>query len=133
MVVIGSFLPWATVSADTLGTVSFNGMNGDGLVTLILGGLIAVIALVAHSRARSGTGQTWLMLLSALAIAIIGFYDFANISSIADQAESGLTDAAVGVGLYAVVAGGIGLVFAGMVVLRTRPDPPPAEGPDSDA
>jgi hypothetical protein len=45
LVLLGSFLPWATV-ATVFGTVSLNGIDGDGKITMVLGLVLVLIAVL---------------------------------------------------------------------------------------
>src|SRR5262245_20666262 len=53
-IAIGSFLPWATVSAPLVGTISKSGVQGgDGIVSLVGAGVLALLAFIAiGSRKR---------------------------------------------------------------------------------
>jgi hypothetical protein len=50
---IGSFLPWFTASAPFLGTLTANGIDGDGKVTAVLSGLGLVLSLLAANKSRN--------------------------------------------------------------------------------
>jgi len=52
VVVIGSILPWATITSG-FGSASKNGTSGDGVLTLILAGLAVCVALAFLARPRS--------------------------------------------------------------------------------
>jgi hypothetical protein len=52
-VVVGALLPWAEVTAAFIGTVSKRGIEGDGVITLVLG----VGAGLAAWRSAQGTGR----------------------------------------------------------------------------
>ena len=45
LVLLGSFLPWASV-ATVFGTVSLNGIEGDGKITVVLGVVLVLIAVL---------------------------------------------------------------------------------------
>ena len=49
--IVGSFMPWATVSAPILGSISMSGTDGsDGWVTVFLGVLLVGYGLVTRAR-----------------------------------------------------------------------------------
>lgn len=108
----GSFLPWMTATAPLVGTISKNGLEGgDGLIAL---GLAAVAAGLTLSPARFRE-----LMMALCGTAILGLFVF-NWVDIEERVES-LADtegvlASVGLGLYALVAGGIGVV-AGAVMM----------------
>jgi hypothetical protein len=76
-VAVGSIMPWATVTI-VFGTINIPGTQGDGIITLILGGVLGVLALLDL------VGQTrisrWLYVgLGAAAAGVAGF-DWVNLS-----------------------------------------------------
>jgi uncharacterized membrane protein len=50
---IGSFLPWFTASTPFIGTLTANGIDGDGKVTAVLSGLGLVLALLGVNKSRN--------------------------------------------------------------------------------
>lgn len=98
----GAFLPWATVSAGFF-SVSKNGIQGDGVITAVIAGIMLLLALTAKEKAHAGIYGS----LSVIG-AGIGAYDFYNVSSKA----TALVSTSVGVGLYATVIGFL-ICFAG--------------------
>jgi len=100
IVVIGSLMPWVTVTT-AFGTVSRNGIDGDGKIT-------ALTALVFAAAFYFGT-KAWHNVLAgvlAVATAIVGI---ANVIDIYDNINSadleGLGHASLGVGMWVVLAG----------------------------
>jgi hypothetical protein len=108
-------------------SISKAGTDGDGVITLILGGVIGLFALVAwkpqqHQLAvlvvgcdrRSRRAQRLAAGIGAGGIAI---YDIANVSDAVNtaQAQSNLVQASVGSGLY-VTAVGAGIAIVGALV-----------------
>src|SRR5687767_2421273 len=47
LMVLGAFLPWVSATAAFIGTISRSGLDqgGDGVLTLILGGLTALLGV----------------------------------------------------------------------------------------
>jgi Protein of unknown function (DUF2510) len=120
--VLGSLLPWVKASAGAF-TVTKNGIEGDGVLTLILAGLAALLFGVIKPR---NVAAMVTLILGVLAGAIAA-YDIADISQKAHDLSTTSVDvsATVGVGLIlaalacvAIVVGAImGISEAG----RTQP------------
>lgn len=125
--VLGSFLPWASITAPLFGTVTTSGSEGDGLITALAGGAIALLAFVAHNR-KSASLLTGLLLLGlALVGAYVGLTDLANIQDAVDLSDlsnaldgTSSINASVGSGLYLVAGGAVGAAIASVVVLFNR-------------
>jgi len=104
---IGSALPWATISQYSL---SKNGLSGDGMITIVFSLLALgffIIALINRAK--------WPFVVTAVMsaiIALVGIYDAAKLAS----------EISVGIGLYLVIiAGLLGLAagIAGIVAPRS--------------
>jgi hypothetical protein len=118
VLVLGSFLPWVKASAGAF-TVTKNGIEGDGVLTLILAGLAALLFGVIKPR---NVAAIVTLIIGVLAGAI-AIYDIADISQRANDlsATSINVSATVGVGLIlaalasaAIVVGAImGIAEAG--------------------
>jgi hypothetical protein len=113
--VVGSFLPWVKASAGVF-TATRNGTDGDGILTLILAGLVALLFTLVRSRA---TAAGLVMIFGGLA-AIITFYDLANISKKANDlaSTSSGVSASVGVGLIVAAAASVAVVLGGILGYR---------------
>jgi hypothetical protein len=111
LVLIGSFLPWATVTT-VFGTISVAGTNGDGKITLGVG---LAIVLVSILELTGTSGARILNIVIGVVAAGIGVLDYANVSERIAGASSDVAQAAVGVGLYAVIAGGIAVIVGGFI------------------
>lgn len=118
-VAIGSFLPWARAGIFTLA-----GTDGDGVITLIAGVVIAVIAFVSKDK-PSRPARIGVLLLFGIAL-YIAWTVFGNLS---DDVES------VGAGLYLVLLAafvGVFMAFAWLtrtVAAAPAPQPPAVEPP----
>lgn len=93
-VILGAFLPWVSI----LG-ISVRGIDGDGVITLVLalaGAVILVLTsgVVGASRRPGRTSQVVLLVLAAI-VALIGLFDM---------------NGAAAMGLYLTLFGGIGWV-----------------------
>ena len=110
VIVVGSFLPWAS-----LGALSVSGTDGDGGLTLILGLMVGgAMALwwMHECEAR------WQLIASAIAgVLVVGItgYDMTEVQSLIDDTESleafGL-EVSIGLGLVVTFLGGVGVVIA---------------------
>jgi hypothetical protein len=119
---IGSFLPWATVSGGFV-DISKNGMDGDGVITLvgalIFGGLAAWSLLGSWSKGRM-IGALVVAVLVTL-IAVIDIADVASRFSDIDTEALGL-DVSIGIGLWIVLLGGlVGVAGCVMALVTARP------------
>lgn len=115
-IVVGTFLPWATAQAG-LGSFSRNGLDGggDGIITLIAGGLLAFLALVLLTGRDPGLAWIAVFCLGCLAGGV-AFYDIANVSDRAQEVNSEFVSADVGSGLYLIAAGAVATI-AGAIAL----------------
>jgi hypothetical protein len=117
LVALGSLLPWATVDTVTFGTRTKYGIEGDGVFTLIGGAVFAVFFLLHHAL-----WQRVVATLIALGLLWVAVVDFSGVHNNAEKAEAeavsaGLT-ASVGVGLWMVLVGSVGMV-AGVLLRRS--------------
>lgn len=162
LLVLGSFLPWVTVSADAArlelnlaramgvppsliagsagGDVSytFSGVHdgGDGVVTLVVGVAVAVLAVVIFRSTRRTKALGTLLILAGLICAALALYDLSAVADARDQAiaraisavgDTGLDKSvfdgvfkmSAGVGIYVCVVGGVLAMIAG-ILARAR-------------
>lgn len=103
---LGSLLPWATI--DIFGaTISKNGTDGDGVLTLIGALVIAGLAippLWGHARKGLFIGA----LVAAILVTVVAFVDIVDVASrVGDINNSGMASASVGYGLWITAVGGI--------------------------
>jgi len=118
--IIGAFLPWATVSAPFIGTINKNGIDGDGVFTLIAGVAVAVLGfpLVSQRTLKPGRGIP-IAIVSGLAAAI-SIYDLVDVQNAVNDVE-GPVAASAGSGLYLTVAGAIAALVGGVMIRRSGP------------
>ena len=173
MLAIGSFLTWATVSVDTtalinklaetlglppeqlqgLSTDSFsNSVSGwdgsDGKITLVVGVIIIIAAIVIFAKPRLRVAMGVVMIVAGLVGGGVAAYDASRVKDVANDAEaaavaaagselegSGLSvgdffegafDVTAGVGLWVCIAGGVIALVGGVLALRERRDVSPA-------
>jgi hypothetical protein len=112
LLILGSFLEWGSV--DTVfGSIGVNGMEGDGKLTLVAGGIALLLFAAVKHRNAAIVGSIFAGIGGAIAL-----YDFGNISSkVSDvsEASNGLARASVGVGLYLCLVGAAVAVVAGIM------------------
>jgi hypothetical protein len=115
---VGSFLPWVKASAGPF-TATTNGTSGDGVLTLILAGLIVLLFAVVKPRRFAAIVTTVL----AVIVALITLYDTGNISSRAHDLANGTSgvSASVGVGLILAAAAAFAILIGGIIgIVETR-------------
>lgn len=116
-IVIGSLLPWLSVTT-IFGSVSVSGTEGDGILTLITGAVIAALAGIAFAK-KSASRLTGILIIGLGAVSgLIAFNIFLNLVDNVDLVDSGVLST-IGGGLWLVilgsavaVGGGVSLVTA---------------------
>lgn len=94
LAVIGSFMDWATAFD---GIVTKSGLDGDGVITLITGLAMAVLAYLLTRKPSRRLGIAFGLVASVtVVIAIIDLFDI-----------GGTEGASIGVGLWIVLVGGL--------------------------
>jgi Protein of unknown function (DUF2510) len=113
--IVGALLPWATASAGFI-SVSKAGTDGDGVITLVLGAVIALFALFAW-KPQSHQLAVIVGVGAGLAAGGVAIYDIVNVSNAVNtaQSRSTLVHASVGSGLY-VTAVGAAIAIVGALV-----------------
>jgi predicted small integral membrane protein len=116
LLVIGAFLPWATVSAGGF-KVSVSGTQGsDGYITLLCGAYIGFIAWTKMQGKPVAKGMM-IGLYVAIGLALaIGVMNFSSIDDAAGAAALGVS-ASVGIGLWLTIAAAI-VGIVGAVTIR---------------
>ncbi|MFC0864943.1 hypothetical protein ACFHYQ_21860 [Sphaerimonospora cavernae] len=119
LVAVGSFLPWITITAPILGTVSRNGIDGggDGVVTLVLGSILFAIGLARVTASVPGWLQRLPIAFGALA-GVIALADFGSVNEKLAEispSSSAYVAASVGSGLYMVAIGAVFATIGGLV------------------
>ncbi len=120
-VVLGSFLPWASVSIF-VGSINVSGTDGDGVLTLFIG---AVLAFVAFRAMKPGItrGATIFAIVACLILFGIALYDFIDIQRVASDLSSFSDDvasASVGYGLWIVLIGSAVATVGSFGILRKQ-------------
>ncbi len=110
LVAIGSFLPWAT--ATGLVSASKSGLDGgDGIFTLPLGVVIALLGLSRIQRSGLPGNRLVMVILGIIAVGL-AWFEGNNIQSKLDAAASGYVVYSLGMGIYVMGVGGVLVVLA---------------------
>jgi hypothetical protein len=112
LVVIGSFLPWATMTGFL--SVSVSGIDGgrDGMVTMALGIVLALTGALAIFTDGTGWISRGIAVLAGLLAFGVAAYDGINLARLS-ASSLGLIGVSAGVGIYMVLMG------AGLAVLAS--------------
>ncbi|XVV12943.1 hypothetical protein ACQP2X_00890 [Actinoplanes sp. CA-131856] len=142
--VLGSLLPWATINAPILGSISVSGTDGaDGWITLVLGLVLAVGAGLRIRGPRLPAMATIVTNVvsvgSALALLIIGVWKIVDLRTTENELRDSLSSAPddpfgigsafssavqvhLGAGLMLITAAGLAGTVAMVVMLLRRKD-----------
>ncbi len=124
LLVVGSFLPWATAST-VFGSLSRSGVDGgDGWITTIIGALILLFGAMTLRQASRGLN---LLIAVGAAIAFLIFvFDLVDVNNRIASIEAegqGLALGTVGFGLWLVGLGAIVAFFASFFRRRWHQQP----------
>lgn len=108
-VVIGSIGPWASVAFITV-----NGTSGDGKITLFLGLIAGVLAIIEYLRDTSSVLRIVGMMALFGVTATIGAYDWFSLEAAVREADSTLFTPSVEWGLPLMTLGAIVGIGAGL-------------------
>lgn len=125
---VGSFMPWIQGTAPFVGTISRSGMDGggDGTVTLLAGGTVALLAVAALTGHRF-RGMRWLVALAAVGGLGVVWVDGRDVAQrVSDaQAVSDAISANIGAGLILVGVASLVAVVAAFALKAPRREPTP--------
>ncbi len=108
---LGMLLPWATITAPFVGTVTVAGYQGDGVITGGIGLLLLIGALVY--KGKSGKMYSIASALLGLAAAAVAAPKIVTVgSALAGQSS---VIGGVGVGVYVTVIGGVIALVGGLM------------------
>ena len=106
-IIVGSLSPWATITS-AFGSISVNGTDGDGVLTIV--GAIVVAILVALAKYVGS------IIVSLLTGALL-LYDLIDVNRNISEVDNEFANASVGWGLWlATIAAAVALVSS--IVLR---------------
>lgn len=109
LLALGSIGPWATIASFTT-----NGLEGDGVITLVLAIVAALVVLVARARSRLPSRiALGICGVLALTVAVIDVVDVSG-------TKAGSLSASVGWGLWVALAGAVILIGAVLARLANR-------------
>lgn len=114
-IVVGAFLPWGQVDAFPL-DVSLLGADGAGVITLVVGVIISLLALVGKAKPEqraSVTGALLGVICGAIALYVFPKPLLATPEAILDSLHS------AGIGLYLTVFGALLAVIGGLQRLES--------------
>jgi zinc-ribbon domain len=122
LVVIGSFLPWATLRAPFVGTLNKSGMEGgDGVISLILG---ITLAGAAYQIYRGGASRRLMIatLIVAALVFALGVFEYIDVQNRIDEAtaQSDFVSGSVGAGLWTLFVGAVIAATADVAAIRKR-------------
>ncbi|MGH9271978.1 MAG: hypothetical protein ACRDZ2_11960 [Ilumatobacteraceae bacterium] len=107
---LGSVLPWASIQT-AFGSVSVNGTDGDGALTLACG-VLAIIGFAVQ--------KPLLAIIPAGIGLAIGLYDLININRNISNVDTEFARSSVGFGLWVLVAGGIVAVISAFMLIAQK-------------
>jgi uncharacterized oligopeptide transporter (OPT) family protein len=124
--IVAAFLPRITATAAFVGSVSRNGLDGDGQITLVLGVAAVVLAVVALRGNLAPLAALVIVAGLGALIAVIGVIDYVDAKNrIGDLTaeERRLIAISIGAGLYLTIAAGIAVVVGAVLgaVSQDRP------------
>jgi hypothetical protein len=131
LIMLGSFLPWLTATIPLAGTITVNGMQGegigDGVITLVLG-MIAVLLGVAQVTGNLPARWRLLPIMIGVLTGLIAAYAYNDVQGRIHSvtAESDLVTASVGMGIYTLFVGAGFAIAGGLFVRRWSARPPTA-------
>lgn len=107
-VLLGSFLPWVTVTAPFIGRISKNGIEGDGVITAVVAGLCLLQLILGSARGAKIPGATrWF----GIALTGLCIYEIVDVYQTGSELEIGVVQ--VGVGLWLTAAGAALVLYLG--------------------
>lgn len=119
MMAVGSLLPWMTARSG-FGTIEVSGLDGDGIITLVAGAVVALVAFVSLDRPTGMPGKLVIQALGAIGFLVAVMDGMAANDRIAEM-TSEVVVASIGAGLYVVGLGGVAAVLGGATMQRSVP------------
>lgn len=123
-IIVGSLMPWANISGLVSGSIA--GTEGDGVVTMALGAVLAIVAVTQNGRPSWSSNAALLALLisiAALGVAVASVIQLGRLTDIGP-----FVDASPGAGLYVVIMSSVVAGVAAATALSSRQSPAGASG-----
>lgn len=119
--IAGSFMPWITATVALAGTIERNGIDGggDGIITLIAGGLALLAGIARLAGSGSANASRILAFLAGAAMLGLVVIDYGTIADRVTEIGSSAAIASVGTGIYVVGLGGILAMLGGLLSGRS--------------
>ena len=121
--VVGALLPWAELRLERVPGLSarVNGTEGDGRITLALGIIIGLAAVLAFVSRRLALWAAVLAIVASVLLILIAVIDIADVRRTADEPRLVFVNVRVGSGLWLTLAAGIvGVIGAVLLLVRRR-------------
>ncbi len=106
-IIVGSLMPWATVTTG-LFSASVTGTDGDGVISLFLGGLLALFAWLARSN-RWTAGAVAAIVVSILTV-LLALFELVTIPETDEFAH-----VSTGIGVWVVAIGAVAGVVTSFI------------------
>lgn len=119
--VVGSFLPWITATVALAGTIERNGIDGggDGIFTLIAGGLVILAGIARLAGSGSVNATRLLSVVGGAAMVGLAVIDYGSVADRVAEINGDYAVASVGTGIYVVGLGGILAMVGGLLSGRS--------------
>jgi hypothetical protein len=133
--VVGALLPWAELHVPLAPALSYQvkGTEGDGVITLVLGVLLGLAAVVAFTRHELAMWAGVVALVGSALVTVVAAVDLVDVQRAANKQEvATLVVVSVGAGLWLTFASGLIGAAGGIVLVARRrlsqrvTTPPPA-------
>lgn len=103
---VGSFLPWLNINT-AFGSISRNGMEGDGIIVLVVALVVGLIAASRLGGAGIAKGANVFPLIGAMLIIAVAVYDHLEVNERISSVNADGVLATVGAGLWLLYLAGI--------------------------
>ncbi|MCZ7532590.1 MAG: zinc ribbon domain-containing protein [Acidimicrobiia bacterium] len=119
LIAVGSIMPWRTAILPFVGTINVNGTEGDGIITLILGAMIAATGLVVLLMGRT-PGASVAGAFFTAAAGLVAYLAFQSTLEVIQLVDSDVGSASIGVGLWLIAIGIVGAAIGTVGTLTTK-------------
>lgn len=112
----GTFLPW--VSNPLMGSIY--GTDGDGMITLFLYLIPAILILIKDRSIDLKGGLLYTCITSSVLASIIGIYDLINFKSLQTSEMKDVMEMNIGPGLYVIAIAGLLLPIFSIILKEKK-------------